>query len=196
LEYITFPFSWRSLGLENSSEFSSISLLEEQSPATNKTLYVHFNGKVEQCIAVDVEDGDDDGNGEEIYTAYNEDDSALEDRAIIMKRSPKPKNPSRSNKSSSRNSDSSENRSIAMLPSTIVKYRKDAIELPEPAVKQDNGFYSPGLFQSPLLDSLLPSQSSSKILFDSDDEDVDMWWVPPSTSANHGHLTSVTYNVL
>ena len=116
--------------------------LREQSPAMNERRHIHFNDKVEQFAAVDVEDSDDDEDGIESYAIDDDDDDdgddgddSSDDGLLMMKRSSKPTVLNQSNRNSSQASFSAESRTIAALPSTTLKYREDAPELTEPATK-------------------------------------------------------------
>jgi hypothetical protein len=102
---------------------------------------------------VDVEDGNNDEDGGEGYSISDDDDSSSDDAVIMMQASSKSNIPNRSNRSSSQDSFSAESRSIAMLPSTMLKYREDSIELTEPARKQGGGFWSPKSSPSPSQES-------------------------------------------
>ena len=194
LDYVTLLLSLRSVSRDNGSEFPSVSSLGEQSAVTNERRHIHFNDRVEQCIAVEVENGDvdDDENVGESYAGYDDDDSSSDDGLIMMKGSSKPNVP---NRSGSRNSFPAESRSIAMLPFTLLKYREDALELTEQATKQDGGFWSPRISPSPSQEPLRPSQPSPKILLDNDDKDADMSWNPPSVFTNRKDIISVTRDI-
>jgi len=118
---------------------------------------------------VDVGEGRDDEKKGESYAIYDEDDSSSDNGLTVVKGPSKPNKSNRRNQSSSQSSFSAGNRSIAMLPSTMLKFGENAPELIEPVTKIGDE-----LFPSPSPESLRPSQSSSMILLDSDDEDADM----------------------
>jgi hypothetical protein len=63
----------------------------EQSPATNERRHIHFNDKVEQSIAVDVEDGDDNEDEEGSYATHDDDNSSSDSGLFMMKGSSKPR---------------------------------------------------------------------------------------------------------
>ncbi|KAH7378521.1 hypothetical protein BKA64DRAFT_687309 [Cadophora sp. MPI-SDFR-AT-0126] len=77
--YVTSPFSLKPLRPDDGNEFLSVSLSGEQSLVMNERKRVHFNDKVEQWIAVDIVDSDDDEDG------------SSEDEFLMMKRSSKSK---------------------------------------------------------------------------------------------------------
>jgi len=80
--------------------------------------HIHFNYKVEQCIAVEVKDDDDDGD---ISTDTNSEDG-------IMMKLDRPRKPAKEG-----NSLLSDGKTIAMLPSTTLKHREHILEVPETA---------------------------------------------------------------
>lgn len=180
-DYATFPFASRRRSRENTSVFPSISSSEIASPTSEKK-HIHFNEQVEQCIALEVKGEDDD----EIEIAVD-DDSDSDDGGIMMKRSNSKRKlplPSRKEPASRKNSVSTESRTIAMLPSTTLKYRKDTPEPQETAMKHSNGFWSLGklsLSLSPSQETLRPLKSSNRILLgDDEDDDPDVDWQPPN----------------
>ena len=157
-----------------------------QTPCTKR--HIHFNNKVEQCIAIDKGAMDRPNN----FSAIQDDDSSSEDDMLIMK-------PVRqatkarisSNQSTPRNSFSNDGRTIAMLPSTTLNYRGDT---PEPKVQQSKQKDRPWtggsrLSPSPSQQTLRPS-TSTNFLLDDEDEDVDMNW-QPSTSTGTGRRDSL-----
>jgi hypothetical protein len=89
---------------------------------------IHFDEHVEQCIALEVKNGDDDEP--ESYAVHDYDDSDSDDGGIMMKRSNSlRKLPPVSNKTISRQSVSTDKKTIAMLLSTTLK-REDIPECP------------------------------------------------------------------
>lgn len=120
LDNIAFLLSLRPFSGDKGSGFSSISLPEESSTPMNARRHIHFNDKVEQCIAVDIEDGDNGENRGEDYSIYGND--GLSDDELNMKTSSKLRIPSRSMRSSSSSSFITASLSIAMLPPTILKH--------------------------------------------------------------------------
>jgi hypothetical protein len=119
--------SWRQ---DNANEFSSVTLSGEQS-GTNERRHIHFNNKVEQFIAVDIEDGDGDEDAGDI----DGDDDSSSDDGLMMRGPSKPNVLNRDKRNSSQTSFSAESRTIAILPSTTLKYRVDAPGLMEPTTK-------------------------------------------------------------
>ncbi|PMD41513.1 hypothetical protein L207DRAFT_328160 [Hyaloscypha variabilis F] len=186
-----YPLSSRRLSRENTSILSSISSSGLQSPGEKK--HIHFNEQVEQCIALEMK-GDDDDEAE-AYAVHDYDDSDSDDGAIMMKRSNSKRKlpPLHRKRTTPRQSFSTESKTIAMLPSTTLKYRADTPEPPETAMKHSNGFWNGSkLSPSPSQETLRPSKPSTRMLLGDDDEDDDMDWQPPSAFNNRKDSVSVT----
>lgn len=172
---------------------SSITSSGLVSPGTGEKKHIHFNEQVEQCIALEMK-GDDEEEPEP-YAMY--DDSDSDDGGIMMKESSSRRKlpPLHSRRTTPRQSFSVESKTIAMLPSTTLKYRADTPEPPETAMKHSNGFWSGSkLSPSPSQETLRPSKPSSRILLadaDAEDEDEeDMNWQPPSGASSRKDLTA------
>ncbi|MCJ1474340.1 hypothetical protein MMC13_002998 [Lambiella insularis] len=138
--------------------------------------HIHFNDKVEQCIAInkDIDDHEDD------YSAIQDDDSS--DDGIIMMKPVHGKERKLSNRITPNGSFSNESKTIAMLPSTTLKYRGDTPEPPEEMPKNKTTFWNVAakLVTSPSQETLKPSKPSTNFLLDDEDEDADMSWQPPT----------------
>ena len=150
--------------------FSSPSSSGNQTPCTKR--HIHFNNKVEQCIAINK-----GGDYHEDYFSAIHDDS--DDDLLTMK--PVKTNRAKiSNRSTPRNSFSAESKTIAMLPSTTLNYRGDTPEPTEQKSKQQGGFWNSGakLNPTPSQETIRPSVRSSNFLLDDEDEDADMSWQP------------------
>jgi hypothetical protein len=143
--------------------------------------HIRFDDKVEQCIAVDCKDGDYDDEEEEDNNrawSMNDDDDSSDDGVVMMKRSRKKRPLSRTN---SRASFSGDNKTIAKLPSTTLKYRTDSPGVPDdhpqPPSHHSLGLVrSSGLSPSPSQETLRPSKPSSNFLipeFENDDDEED-----------------------
>jgi hypothetical protein len=162
-DYIAFPFSSRGVSHDNTSLFPSAISSGFISPSGEKK-HIHFNEQVAQCIAVDVKGDDED---EEVATFNYDSDS--DDGAIMMKQT-KTKKRRPLLKRSKSTSASSESKTIAMLPSTTLKYREDTPEPTETAMKH-SVFRSPLISPSPSQATLRPSKKSGALFIGSDDED-------------------------
>lgn len=173
-DYIAFPFSSRRRSYDNTCGVSSTSTSGIETPAAERK-HIHFDEQVTQCIAVDVKvDDDDDDELEQARWRYGE-DSDSDDDAIMMK-------PTRSIKKpiirKPQPNLTAESKTIAMLPSTTLKYRVDSPEPPETAMKHSKG--SPRgsprgstLSPSTSQDTLRPSKPSRALYYDADDDGAD-----------------------
>ncbi|KAI4139791.1 MAG: hypothetical protein L6R39_006113 [Caloplaca ligustica] len=150
----------------------STSASGRHTPCTKR--HIHFNDKVEQCIAI---------NGEPERCKFGKvvhDDSDSEDDMLMMKsvanrtNSKKPSTP--------RNSFGTESKTIAMLPSTTLKYRGDTPDPIKQQEKQKDGVWNKGfrIPQSPSQETIKPSNSSSNFLLEDDDDELDVNWQPSS----------------
>ncbi|MCJ1246244.1 hypothetical protein MMC30_003450 [Trapelia coarctata] len=149
-----------------------------QTPGCEKR-HIHFNDKVEQCIAINKDpDHDDDG-----YSLLHDDDDSSDDGVIMMK-PVRDKERKLSNRSTPRGSFSNESKTIAMLPSTTLKYRSDTPEPPEEVPQQRGGFWNAAakLVTSSSTETLKPSKPSTNFLLDDEDDEADMTWQPPSST--------------
>lgn len=133
-----------------------------QSPSARK--HIHFNNQVQQCIAVETDEDDEDG----MYGAtYDADDSSSDDGIIMMARS----SSNRSNRSD--RGSFSETQTIAHLPSTTLKYKEEP-------VKKTGGFISlNSLFASKPASTPKPACAGTKQYVLEDDEDMSgLDWEP------------------
>lgn len=144
-------------------------------PCTKR--HIHFNNNVQQCIAIN--------KCEDYYSAVYEGSSSEED-LLMMKRVHssrfKPGN-------TPRNSFSSESKTIAMLPSTTLKYRGDTPEPLESKSNRKSILWNTGLTlsPSPSQETLKPMSLKAKFLLDDEDDDVDMNWQPMATRWESQH---------
>lgn len=156
---------------DGSSTQPSTSTSGRQTPCTQR--HIHFNNKVEQCIAIN--DGDRERRN---YGKVICDDSDSEDDVLMMKpvanqaRQRKPSTP--------RNSFSNESKIIAMLPSTTLKYRGDTPDPAKQQEKQKDGLWGKGfrIPQSPSQETITPSSPSSNFLVDDEEEELNTSWQP------------------
>ncbi|KAF1999509.1 hypothetical protein P154DRAFT_523301 [Amniculicola lignicola CBS 123094] len=136
-----------------------------QTPEHAERKHIRFADKVEQCIAVDVKDGDFDEDDEDRsrWSFGDDDDESSDDGVVMMKRSRKKRPLSRTN---SRTSISGESKSIiAKLPSTTLKYRTDSPDVTEQQPTHSLGFWrSSRLSPSPSQETLRPSNPSTNFL--------------------------------
>jgi len=149
--------------------------------------HIRFDDKVEQCIAVEVKEGDFDDDDD---SAVRDSDSSDED-VVMMKRSNHRKTISRS---SSRSSFSGESKTIAKLPSTTLKYRTDSPDVPDPpspSLRLRSGWRPGRLSPSPSQETLRPVDPSKNFLLGDDDEN-DISWDPSLAYSHRLDGTTVT----
>ncbi len=153
-------------------------------PCTKR--HIHFNNRVEQCIAIDKEAMD----RRDYFSAIHDDDDSSADEMLIMRPAKHATHAKISSKRSTpRNSFSGDGKTIAMLPSTTLNYRGDTPEPKEQQSKQRERIWSGGskLSPSPSQQTLRPSPSSN-FLLDDEDEDVDMNWQPSTAKGRKENL--------
>ena len=163
---------------------ASISTSGVQTPCTKR--HIHFNNKVEQCIAINKEVDDRPG----YYKAVHDDEDSSEDDMLVMKpvkHASKAK--IRSAPSTPRNSFSGDSKTIAMLPSTTLNYRGDTPDPAEQKSKQRGDYWNGGskLSPSPSQQTLRPSPSTN-FLLDDEDEDADINWQPSASAGRRDSL--------
>ncbi|KAL8840001.1 MAG: hypothetical protein Q9170_001543 [Blastenia crenularia] len=147
----------------------STSTSGRQTPCTKR--HIHFNNKVEQCIAINDGEHRRCRYGKAIYEDSDSEEDMLMMKAVGKKDKPR-------STSTPRNSFSNESKTIAMLPSTTLKYRGDTPEPDKQKEKQGDGMRNSGfkIPQSPSQETIKPSISSTNFLLDDEDEDVDVSW--------------------
>lgn len=188
-DYVPYEFSSRHVEQADISMLSSVTSSGLITPGTERK-HISFNEQVSQCIALDVKGDDDD---EPDYNTQDFDDSDSDDGAIMMKRSTskRPLPPMRK-KPISRVNSIADSKTIAMLPSTTLKYREDTPEPQETAMKHSGFFHGMKLSPSPSQETLKPSKPSSRMLLgDDDDDDDDIDWQPPSSFSHRKDSISV-----
>ena len=146
--------------------------------------HIHFNDKVEQCIIIN-KDNDHEG----YYRNAIRDDDDSSDDGVIMMKEVHGKDRKLSNRNTPRSSFSNDNKTIAMLPSTTLKYRGDTPEPGEQALKQRGGFWNVAgkLAPSPSQETLRPSKQSCNFLLDDEDDEVDMSWQPSQARRDNAY---------
>lgn len=175
------------LGTGCQTDLTSASTSGGQTPCTKR--HIHFNNKVEQCIAINKSSDDH----EDYYSAIHDDSSSSDDELLTMK-TVQTNKAKLSNPTTPRNSFSGESKTIAMLPSTTLKYRGDTPEPAEPKSRQKGSVWNsaPQLSASPSQETLKAKTPSTNFLLDDDDDDADIDWQPPGTRRNSLHLYQPT----
>ncbi|GIC92559.1 protein phosphatase regulator REG1 [Aspergillus udagawae] len=136
---------------------------------------IHFNNEVVQCIAIDAKGADDDDDDDEEEWPVASEDDVLSDDGIVMMRQSPPQE-SGSHKSTPRGSFSSENKIIAPLPPTTLKYRGDTPEPPSGSmIGRWTGYFSKSTAAST---PSVPSDPAFSFFLDSEDDHVDFCWQP------------------
>ena len=180
------PLTRSTTNTSSTEHSASVSTSGAQTPCTKRR--IHFNNKVEQCIAINKESDD----RPEYYKAVHDDDEdSSEDDMLVMrpvKNATKAK--IRSAPSTPRNSFSSDSKTIAMLPSTTLNYRGDTPDPAEQKSKQKEHFWNgaSNLSPSPSQQTLRPSSPSTNFLLDDEDEDADINWQPSASSGRRDSL--------
>ncbi|KAI1430010.1 hypothetical protein F5Y12DRAFT_216985 [Xylaria sp. FL1777] len=169
-DLVTFPFSKRRKSRVNTSDLPSTATSGLVSPATERK-HIHFDEQVKQCIAVEVKgDDDDDDEPDPYHWRYNDSDS--DDSAIMMKTTKTRKKPIYLRKKPIPNSNN-DSKTIAMLPSTTLKYREDSPAPPDSAAKHStNTIKSPTISPSSSQETLRPSKPSGSFSQHHDEEDM------------------------
>ncbi|KAG9230569.1 hypothetical protein BJ875DRAFT_151379 [Amylocarpus encephaloides] len=177
----------------------SISPSGLSSPSERK--HIHFNEQVEQCIALEMK-GDDDAADDYVIPDDDDDDdddSDSDDGAIMMKRSDSKRRlpPLHSKRAAPRQNPTAENKTIAMLPSTTLKYREDTPEPPETAMKHSSGIWNGSkLSPSPSQETLRPSKPSPRLLLGDDEDDDDLDWQPSNSFDDRKDSIAVSHAIL
>ncbi|RYO97888.1 hypothetical protein DL765_011013 [Monosporascus sp. GIB2] len=170
VDYVAFPFFPRRRSYENTVDVSSASTSCVESPGSERK-HIHFDEQVKQCIAVDVKGDDDDDEDEVDHARWMYGDDSDSDDGVMMKPTRSTKKPILRKKPQPNLN--AESKTIAMLPSTTLKYRVDSPEPTESAMKHSSSFRrSPALSPSPSQETLRPSRPSGSLYYDEDDEDV------------------------
>ncbi|KAL1965311.1 hypothetical protein VTN77DRAFT_5913 [Rasamsonia byssochlamydoides] len=171
-----------SVSLDRRSDYSFGSATSTTSTSSglispSEKRHIHFNNEVVQCIAVEAKDGEDDDDDPSFFSLDQEDDDESDDGVVMMKQVSS-KAPIR-NRSTPRNSFSSESKTIAPLPSTTLKYRGDT---PEPPWNHQHPRTSPAtggeLTPSPSVETLRPPRPEANFLLDDEENDLDPDWPP------------------
>ncbi|PHH88607.1 hypothetical protein CDD83_7321 [Cordyceps sp. RAO-2017] len=189
--YVTFPLSVRRSSNGNSSSLAQSTDSSGASSPYPERKHIHFNEQVEQCIAVDVKGDDDDDDAD--LDRYGDDSDS--DDGVVMKRV-RSKRRGPSTRKRSKKAAPAEGKTIAMLPSTTLKYREDTPQPSDSAMKHGTDVYgSPLISPSSSQETLRPAKHASAFYF-GEEEDYDMddgangpdpgWHSPPLDRASGG----------
>ncbi|KAF3050257.1 hypothetical protein E8E11_004802 [Didymella keratinophila] len=166
----------RTTSREPTDYFTSRSTSGLHTPFDGEKKHIRFDDKVEQCIAIETKDGDDDEDdfNHNPWASQNDEDSSSDEGVIMMKRSRKNRRRPLSRTSSKTNVTTAKatNKTIEKLPSTTLKYRTDSPDVTEQQQSHSLGFWrSSRLSPSPSQETLRPSHPSSNFLLPEDDDD-------------------------
>jgi hypothetical protein len=164
-----FPFSSTPMSRDKSSMLPSLATTGISTPAVERK-HIHFNYKVEQCMAVEVKGDDDD----DISTDTNSEDGIL----IKLDRPQKP--------AKEGNSLLSDRKTIVMLPSTTLRHREHILGVPETAI-----YYTSSVLYSHLVSPFSPQETArplkalGRFFEDSMDVDIDSAWYSSESLEEH-----------
>ncbi|KAK6206019.1 protein phosphatase regulator [Pestalotiopsis sp. IQ-011] len=167
-DYITFPFSSRRASHGDNSRAQSNTTSGLLTPSTERK-HIHFSEQVQQCIAVDVKGEEEDEDEPENDQWNNDYDSDSSDDGVFMMKTSTKKKPARP-RPKPRVPSTSESKTIAMLPSTTLKYREDTPEPQETAMKHSTIRSPPFVSPSASQETLRPSKQSGRFFIE--DEEV------------------------
>ncbi|KAG5919011.1 hypothetical protein E4U53_004035, partial [Claviceps sorghi] len=197
--YVTYPLSLRreSQGTTHTSSLAASTDSSNLSSPFPERKHIHFNEKVEQCIAINMKDDDeDDVFGQDHF----DQDSDSDVGGLMMKHIKSKKRTASLSKRRSKKPAASEGKIIAKLPSTTLKYRKDTPEPQETAMKHSTGMNRGSMISpSSSQETLRPSKNTSRFFFgeaeyeedDFDDETLCSnagWRSPPGTHLGSGGI--------
>lgn len=188
-DYFAYSLPSRRMSGGSSSAVASTESSGVTSPSVERK-HIHFNEQVEQCIAVDVK-GDDDEDEYPIQDPYD-DDSDSDDGVMMKRTNTKKRLPSKC----ASKPKLTEGKTIAMLPSTTLKYREDTPEPREPASAMKHS-RSPVMSPSSSQETLRPSKQSGKFFLGEEDDDEGSlddallathtgWASPPKENSSSG----------
>ncbi|KAG6000526.1 hypothetical protein E4U21_005355 [Claviceps maximensis] len=173
--YVTYPLSVRreSQATTNSSSLAASTDSSNLSSPFPERKHIHFNEQVEQCIAINMKDDEeDDLFGHDPY----DQDSDSDVGGLMMKRVKPKKRIVSLCKKRSKKPITSEGKIIAKLPSTTLKYRKDTPEPKETAMKHSTGVNrSPLISPSSSQETLRPSKHASRFFFGEAEHEEDIF---------------------
>lgn len=187
--YMTFALSTRRLSHGNNSSVAQSTDSSCMSSPFPERKHIHFNERVEQCIAVEVK-GDDDGDDEADMGVERYGDDSESDDGVMMKRvKSKKRGPTtRRRPKHKKAATTPESKTIAKLPSTTLKYRDDTLEADSAMKHSTSVFRSPLLSPSSSQETLRPTKQASNFYFgeeDDDDADGPFGWRSPAGGGLH-----------
>ncbi|KAH7118137.1 hypothetical protein B0J13DRAFT_458800 [Dactylonectria estremocensis] len=166
-DYIMFPFSSGRISRGTSSVLPTPTSSGISSTGVERK-HIHFNDEVEQCVAVEAMDGDDDIDTDQLGDS-DSDDGLMMKLARPRKRAPLIRKKLKKGK----NSLPSDGKTISMLPPTMLKHQEDMLEAPETAIKHNTDtFCSPIVPLSSSQEALHPSKILTRFFGEDEAEDM------------------------
>lgn len=146
----------------------------EETPLEGPKRHIRFDDKVEQCIAVECKDGDDEYSEDERPNHNDDFDSDSSDDGIVMMKRPKRKRPDRTSLARSHSANS---KTIEKLPDTKLKYKTDEHQTPDhlapPISPFGRSWSSSKLSPSASQETIRPVNPARSYILPPDDEDED-----------------------
>ncbi|KAK6336390.1 hypothetical protein TWF696_001950 [Orbilia brochopaga] len=173
-DYATYPFvSQLATSNEGTSETTSSAMESGVHSPSSCRKHIHFNDRVEQCIAVEAKDEDEDI---EVELGFDEEEDSESDEGGLFLNMSNKRGGSRQNSRGS----TSEPQTIQKLPSTTLKPEVEPSELKQ-STSTNN--LSALLFSATSASTATPSLGSGKAFtFDEDEEDDPIEWEPKWTT--------------
>ncbi|KAL1603860.1 protein phosphatase regulator [Paraconiothyrium brasiliense] len=170
----------RTISRDTTDYFSSQSTSGLWTPDQGDKKHIRFDEKVEQCIAVEckgVDEDEEEDFNHNPWAKYRDDDSSSDEGVVMMKRSSRKRRPL--SRISSKTSISGENKTIAKLEPTTLKYRTDSPDVTDQHPTHSLGFFrSSRLSPSPSQETLRPTHPSSNFLLPEDDSEDEFTFNP------------------
>ena len=157
---------------EPTDYFSSKSTSGLHTPGDGEKRHIRFDDKVEQCIALECKEGDDDEDDFNRNPWAEDEDSSSDEGVVMMKRARRRKPLSRTN-SKTNVTNTTDNKTIAKLPSTTLKYRTDSPDVTSQSQSHSLFWKSSKLSPSPSQETLRPSNPSRNFILEEDDDGDD-----------------------
>ena len=176
-DFVTSSVSSQTISQESIDYLSSRSTSGLQTPDPCERRHIRFDDKVEQCIAVDCKEGDDDDGNADCW--HPKEDDSSDDGIVMMKKSRKKRPLSRAN---SKSNLSAESKTIAKLPSTTLKYRTESPNVrAQKSCSSLEGWRPSTLSSSASQETLRPPNPATNFLLSEEDDDDLVPWVSSET---------------
>ncbi|KAF3197204.1 hypothetical protein TWF679_003484 [Orbilia oligospora] len=174
-DYATYPFvSHTAAATTNEGTSKTTSTMESgiQSPSSSRK-HIHFNDRVEQCIAVEAKEEDDEMDQD---MGFDDEEDDSDEGGLFLNMSNRPKNGSRQNSKGS----TSEPQTIQKLPSTTLKAEVEPSELKQSTSSNNLSALLFGASTAGTAGTGLGSGTA--FMFDEEDDDDPIEWEPKWTT--------------